>query len=88
MGGADTGEGLSDGVAFDQRSEVIEKAMATAGKGAFQEQQQRPCNYCSDFLLVSYHLLNLEVLEGKGYILSIFALQGPASIVDTYRMSD
>ena len=34
-------------------------------------------------LLVSYLLLNLEVLEGKGYILSIFDSQGPASTVDT-----
>ena len=75
-------------MAFDRRSEVIEEAMPTAGKGAFQEQQQRPCNYCSGHLLVSYHLLNLEFLEGKGYLFSIFASQGPASIVDTYRMND
>ena len=42
-------------------------------------------------LLVSYLLLNLEVLEGKGYILSIFDSQGPASTVDTmdtYWMSE
>ena len=62
--------------------------MPTAGKGAFQGQQQRPCNYCSDYLLVSYRLLNLEVLQGKGYILSTFASQGPASTVETYGMRD